>query len=339
MLGDAAACASRWYAVGGYSEPGTGTRPAAWSTVDGDRWVVVPVHPSGAYGPHQMLYSVACSGGRIAALGAASGGVHGNPRTSTWRLDSTGALVEVDAPFELYGGPNAISVDRLAGNDRGFVIAGTRLGADGRSTAAVWTSPTGEQFTLHDGLGAGAPGLTSAVAATATPLAWIVVGTVLRAGTTAREPYAWSSNDGSTWTGEPIPGDAGEDAAAERSVAFGGAVVAVGVRGTGFGAWRRSTAGGWSAIGRFGSIRGSALPQVSGLTGAASRVYATVNDGSAFGLYSSRDGAQFDQVGLPAGMTAGAQRRLIVAGTADLLLLGADDGASTRLWLAPAPAA
>ena len=46
----------------------------------------------------------------MAALGAKFGGAHGYPRTSSWQQTPDGVLREVTAPFELFGGPQAVNV-------------------------------------------------------------------------------------------------------------------------------------------------------------------------------------------------------------------------------------
>lgn len=51
------------------------------------------------------------------------------------------------AASELYAGPRAVSVSRLAAGLAGWLIAGARV--DG---AAVWTSGDGERFTIREGV-------------------------------------------------------------------------------------------------------------------------------------------------------------------------------------------
>lgn len=85
MLRDAASCDGRWFVVGAVADASGGTRPAAWFSADGSAWVPLRVEARTFYGRQNVLSSVACRGGRMAALGAKTGGAHGNPRTSTWR--------------------------------------------------------------------------------------------------------------------------------------------------------------------------------------------------------------------------------------------------------------
>ncbi|GAA2706427.1 hypothetical protein ACFY2R_21680 [Micromonospora olivasterospora] len=84
VLRDAVACGGRWFAVGAVADASGGTRPAAWSSGDGISWSALPVRGETFYGRQHVLYAAACRDGRVAALGAQVGGVHGNPRTGTW---------------------------------------------------------------------------------------------------------------------------------------------------------------------------------------------------------------------------------------------------------------
>ncbi|MBM0236864.1 hypothetical protein JNW88_06365, partial [Micromonospora sp. ATA32] len=114
VVRDAAACAGRWYVVGGVIGAAGDTRPAVWVSVDASSWVSAPVAPVSFYGRQHLLSAAACRDGQLAAIGAKSGGAHGNPRTGTWRQLADGTVAEVDAPFERYAGPRAVNVSRLA---------------------------------------------------------------------------------------------------------------------------------------------------------------------------------------------------------------------------------
>jgi hypothetical protein len=137
-----------------------------------------------------------------------------------------------------------------------------------------------------------------------------------------------------TWRRAPVPA-AAENEELQRVLADPGGELALGVRGDGFGAWRGSTGGeSWRAAGRFGSFAGSGLPMVAGLaTGPAGDAYAVVGDGSRYRLWSSTDGTSWTERRLPAAVPVGDQRTVAVAGTGGLLLLAAEDGASSRLWV------
>src|SRR4051794_16445487 len=73
---DAVHCGGHWYVVGALQPPGGDPSPAAWESTDGRAWRSVRISPAPGsyYGPRQVIYSVACADGRIAALGAQSGG-------------------------------------------------------------------------------------------------------------------------------------------------------------------------------------------------------------------------------------------------------------------------
>ena len=183
---DITTCDSRWYARRLALRPSLRRDEPRRAALDlGARAHHVPVRAD------SVLSSVACSGRRLVALGAASGGVHGNPRTATWHGDPTG-LTEVVAPFELYGGPDAISVDRLAAGPTGFLITGRRLSPrTGLAAAAVWTSPDGGAFTLA----AVIDEATTAGAAVPVPDGWSLVGA---RGATLRTAAAWRSPAGAS---------------------------------------------------------------------------------------------------------------------------------------------
>jgi len=343
-LGDVVSCAGRWYLVGGVFAAGGSTRPAAWSSVDGRQWTVVATRPVSAYGPRHLFYSAACARGRLVVIGAASGGAHGNNRTGTWVADLAGGpLVEVDAPFELYGGPNAGGVNRVSGGDAGFVIAGNRVGANGRGGAAVWTSPDGAAFTLHDAdpaLQSDPAGQTfGSEAAWAGPAGWVVAGSLLRPGApdAARDPLAWTSTDGAHWRRDQLPASSTVDEALDRVAAWNQATLAVGIRGNHFGAWLREPDGTWRAAGEFGSLGGGAVPMVTGITTAGGTALVAGGDGTAYRLWGTGDATAWRAVGVPVELQAGAQRRLLVAAAGDRLLLAADDGQRVRLWTAAAP--
>ena len=262
-------CGGKWYLVGAVTA-GSGFHPAAWSSVDGRAWSPVPLAPVSYYGPHHVLYAAGCRAGRLAALGAAPGGAHGNPRTASWYQRPDGTLAEVQAAFELYGGPDAISVARLAGTTAtaapagpsgaagptgqagpgDWVIAGSWAAASGRAGAAAWwstaTDPPDFQRTADDpALASASDEQTSAVDVTAGSQGYVMVGSDLRFGRatgkgTTTVPLAWSSPDGRHWTRDHI--DAGKDGGTlERITLAGGTFYAIGRRGNEIGIWRRTS--------------------------------------------------------------------------------------------------
>ncbi|SCL69561.1 hypothetical protein GA0070606_5119 [Micromonospora citrea] len=328
LLRDAVACAGRWYVVGGLADATGETRPAAWGSADGVSWSALPVAASSFYGRQHVLYAVACREGRLAALGAKNGGVHGNPRTGTWALAPGGALREVPAPFELYAGPRAVSVARLAAGPAGWLIAGARV--DG---AAVWTSADGERFAVREGvpeLAGDGRGRTVAYDAVAVPSGWWVVGAVLPPGATALAPLAWSSADGRAWrrVALPVPDGRGQ---AQRVAAVDGGLVAVGPVRDGFGAWRL-VGDEWRRVGGFRAA-GSGVSSVDGLVSAGRALVAVSGDGDGHRLWSSVDaGDSWRAMAMPDVVPDGGNSAVGVALQGDRLLLVADDGQASRAW-------
>ena len=144
---DATSCAGTWYVVGGVfpADPSADTRPAAWSSQDGKTWTSLRLDPQGYWAQRAVFSSVACGAGEIAMVGAQSGGAHGNPRVTTWYRRDDGVFTDVVAAFELYGGPRAVTVGRIAGGPEGWLIVGART-----SGAAVWLSEDATDFRLVD---------------------------------------------------------------------------------------------------------------------------------------------------------------------------------------------
>ncbi|MBM2618251.1 membrane lipoprotein lipid attachment site-containing protein [Actinoplanes sp. LDG1-06] len=191
VLTDVADCDGTWWAVGAVRTGATETRPAAWT---GDPWTEVRFvpRPESYYGPRQIIRSVACADGRVAMVGSVPGGAHGNPRVSTWRRQADGRMTENKAPFETYGGDEAIDVGPIAASRQGFAIAGTRT-----SGAAAWLSSDGVTFTLDESDRAG----TSATGITARPDgSWLITGTGAD-----QQPAAWVVDDGRWAPAAPPP--------------------------------------------------------------------------------------------------------------------------------------
>ena len=85
------------------------SRPAAWRSADGTTWEALPVTATTYWGRRAVLSGVACSGDAVVAIGARSGGAHGNPRVTTF-FEKDGGLDDQRAPFNLYGGATATNV-------------------------------------------------------------------------------------------------------------------------------------------------------------------------------------------------------------------------------------
>ena len=249
-LHDLADCAGHWYLAGARHDADGTTHPAAWTSTDGTAWTAVPFRPlsTSYYGPHQVIMSLACADGRVAMIGAVPGGVHGNPRVSTWRL-AGGAMAENPAPFETYGGERAVDVGRIAAGPHGFAIAGDRT-----TGAAAWFSPDARTYRLVEN----APGLaddagheTMARDAVALPDGqWAFVGGAAVRDSLDEQAAVWLTTDGRAWSRADPPAATGYHEI-QRVVRDGDDLVAAGVSGTAFQVWRWH-AGAWTAEPAFG---------------------------------------------------------------------------------------
>lgn len=328
-------CGDHWLVVGGVFGPAGRTRPAAWTSPDGQTWRELRFRTSTYWGARAVLSSVACRGEVPVAVGAMSGGAHGNPRVATFRPAARGAWVDVPAPFEQYGGPSAINVGDVAAGPAGWLIAGNR-----RSGPAVWTASSPRRFDLVEGApglvgdGADAP-LAQGVAWDGS--AWIVVGGSTAGNATDRVPVAWRSTNGRDWTRESLP-DTPDYEDVHQAAVVDGALVAVGLRGTGFGSWVRDEDG-WRAGGTFGENTPDAgrPPSVVGLATGHGNLLAGVSDGSRFHLWGSTDGLTWRQVELPVSLESAADQALAVGGSESGVLLVADTADGSRAWRAPWP--
>jgi hypothetical protein len=328
---DATWCDGTWWIVGAVLGGDGASRPAAWTSTDGRTWRSVVTRPTDYYARRAILYSVACRKGQVAAIGAKSGGAHGNPRTGTWRLRDDGVLENVTAPFILYGGEHAVSVDRVAAGPDGWVIAGNRS-----SGAAAWvadrdaaafriidhdpelasdeTTKTGALDVVHDGS------------------AWTIVGRAEVTGRISPGPEAWVSADGSQWTRQPVPGDTKGFADLERVARDGDDLLAVGIRDRRFGTWRR-TDGRWRATASFGALaHGTSAPFVSGLATASGKALVAASDSAVFRLWARTTGGRWRQVMTPTRPASTGDDQLTVASDGSTIVLLGDDGTSGRVW-------
>jgi hypothetical protein len=315
--------------VGATADARGATRPAVWTSTDALRWRPVALDPGhDYYARRAILTSVGCSRGRVAALGAKPGGAHGNPRVETWHQLADGTLAAVPAPFERYGGQDAVSVNRLCGGTAGFLVTGTRV-----SGAAVWSSPTGARFTLH----ARAPGLASSPAASTQALdavwwdgAWVVVGDASRSDGRL-VATAWSGTGRGPWRAVSLPGGA-HLTTGERVVLTGAGPVAVGLLDRAFGIWSDRD-GNWSQESTFGAqVEATSPVFVSGLAWTGSRFAVTYGDGDDFRL-AVGTAASLAGVPLPTTVTDRGDHTATVAAHGDDLLLLTDDGHHTHAWL------
>jgi len=329
-------CGGRWYVVGATADPAGRTRAAAWTSRDARTWQPVVLHPGGDYyAARSILRSIGCSGRRVAVLGAKSGGAHGNPRTATWRQLPDGSLAAVPASFLLFGGADAVGVGELQGGRQGYAIAGART-----SGAAVWFSPTGAAFRIHEG----EPGLadtrvtrTQAADVVSDGRHWVVVGT---STDVLGRLYAtaWLPAGPGRWRPETLPGGH-TVSTADRAIALvgGSGPVVAGVLDQRFALWLR-TGGDWSVAHTFGrrDPDGTAAPYVSGLGVAGGRVLATYSDGARFRLAAIDDGEQGD-LPLPTDVSVNGDHAVSIATDAEHVLLVADDGTEGRTWVALVP--
>jgi hypothetical protein len=328
MVRDATWCAGRWV-VAGATATADRTRPAVWTSADGQHWQPVELHPGrDFYTAREILSSVACSRGRLAAIGDMSGGAHGMPRTATWQERPDGSLAAVRAPFTLFGGSESVAVARLVGGPGGYLVTGTRT-----SGAAVWQSVSGASFRLYDAV----PGLASTArrrtqAADAVPRrgGWIVAGQATESDGRLRG-VTWTGDRGGPWRRLDLPGGS-TITTAERLVATSGGPDVAGLLDDGFGLWALRD-GSWTLDERFGSTDpdGTAASYVSGLAWAGGRPAATYSDGARFRLWVGQD------VPMPTEVRVDGSRDVTVAAHGRRLLLLTDDDRTGRAWLATVP--
>ncbi|HEY0701051.1 MAG TPA: hypothetical protein VGD43_24970, partial [Micromonospora sp.] len=324
-----------WFLVGAVAGADGATRPVAWTSADGAGWTPLVPTPRSPYGVENVLYAAGCRDGRLAAVGAKSGGVHGNPRVSSWRQTADRSLVEVPAEFELFGGPRAVNVGRVAGGPAGWLIAGNRVAG-----AAVWTSPDAGGFRLLEGtpgLATDATGRTWAYDVTAPSSGgWLVVGSLTRTGRTDSDPVTWTSTDGATWRRDVLA-DTPESEDLQRVARLDGRTAALGLRGDGFGVWIGGPDG-WQRAGGFRPASVTGALSVSSLTAAPGWLVAAVAAGAEHSLWASADqGRSWRPVAAPVDTPAGGDRAVAVAAAGARLLLLVDDGRSSQLFWAPLP--
>jgi len=344
VVGDVVRCGDWWYAVGGvyFDEPTSDqdTRPAAWRSGDGRKWEALVSDTDTYWGSRAVLYSAACSSRRFSAIGSRAGGGHGFPRFSTFGIDDAGHLVDEQPPLSVFGGLSWAGVGPLIGGDGGWMVVGNR-----ESGPAVWLSADGNSFERLEGVpqlanGDGWDALASGGVWTGEE--WVVVGGGTHGGSSDREPLAWTSPDGRTWTRLPIPGVAGfEDVQRVVRVPGGGPqeLVAVGLVAGGFGAWRYDTDG-WQLVGRFGSLDEDATgaPYVASLASTPVGFVCTVSDGAHYALWRSDDGTGWDELDAPVTPKTGGDRTIAVSesdGTQVFVVVTTDDSGGS-VWTATA---
>lgn len=334
VVRDAVQCGEGWWVVGAvFLDRPTetrDTRPAAWFSPDRETWTSVPVAAQTFWGRRAIINSVACSRDRIAALGARSGGAHGNPRVTSYRMDGD-ALVDVPALFTQYGGISATNVGPIAGGPTGWLITGNRV-----TGPAVWFTDDPREFALVEG----EPGLTDdgdveslAQGAGWSGEEWVLVGSGSRPGSRLDPaPLAWTSSDGLSWSPEEMPDEDGVQDVHRVVPLSGGRLLAVGRSGEGFAAWVRD-AGGWGKSAPFGAIaqewRGA--PYVAALAPTSTGVLATVSTGADYELWQTEDGRAWQRVDVPLSPQTAGDHTLMAAAGEDLLVV-ADAGDGGHVW-------
>jgi hypothetical protein len=329
MVRAATWCAGRWVVAGATADDGGHTRPAVWVSRDARSWQNLVLHPGGDfYAAQEILTSVACSRGRLAAIGSKSGGAHGMPRTATWQQRSDGSLAAVTARIALFAGSDTISVSHMSGGSDGYTVSGTRS-----SGAAVWRSATGSAFRLY----AGAPGLSSTsrlqtFALDALPYrdTWLVAGQGTES-TGRLRGMVWTGDGDGPWARSDLPGGS-TVSTAERLVATPVGPDAAGLLDRRFGLWVLRN-GSWALDDSFGSTdpNGTAASYVSGLAAPAGLVAATYSDGARFRLWLGQD------VAMPAEVTVDGDRAATLVAHGSHLLLLTDDDTTGRAWLTTVP--
>jgi hypothetical protein len=334
---DAVTCDGKWYVVGAVligdqNAADAASRPAAWTSDDGRSWRVMTMQASSFYGKLQTLRTAACKDGKVAAIGAKSGGAHGNPRISTFYQQGDNLIEVTNAAFTLYGGSEAVNVGRLSSGPKGFIIAGNRV-----TGAAAWLSADATVFRIVEN----SPGLasdpnldTQAQDGYVGDGGYVVVGGGLPKGKIDHDPFAWTSPDGDHWTRVSVPrDDQYEDL--QRVDKAGDKLVAVGLHGDTFGSWSSATGAQWQVAGRFGSNL-SPLADVRSMAVAGTSVLVSAQDGKTYGLYTSADDGQtWRTVSMPPGAhPSGSEKGFAIAAGSGELVAAGDDGTTGRIWIA-----
>ncbi|GAA1910437.1 hypothetical protein [Nocardioides hwasunensis] len=335
VVRDAVECGDGWWVVGAvFLDRPTetrDTRPAAWFSADRETWTSVPVDARTYWGRRAILNSVACSRDRIAVVGARSGGAHGNPRVTTFRVAGDG-LVDVSTTFIQYGGVTATNVGPIAGGPTGWLITGNRTSGPG-----VWFTDDPRGFTRVEA----EPGLTDDGDLTSLAQAggwagdeWVVVGAGARTGRHLDpDPLAWTSPDGLTWTPEQMPvADGAQDV--HRVVALdAGTLLAVGLNDGRFAAWVRDDEG-WHEPTTFGELAESWIgaPYVASLAQTPAGILATVSTGRHYELWQTDDGRDWTRVEAPLEPQTAGDHTLMAGAGGGLLVVG-DAGDGGHVWV------
>jgi hypothetical protein len=216
--------------VSGQRGSGDSAPPGLWRSDDvRGGWHSVRLAPATYYGRRADLFRVATDGRRVVALGRRIGGAHGNPRVTSW-TGTLDELRETEQPFELFGGPDSISVADLALDAQGGVALGSWAPHGEASGVTVWRQRgTGWQRFDH------VPGLASQVTVVGSDLTTpgalavragepVVVGWTVHLGGGVRLQATFWQPTGQTWQPVTLPSDGDGQA---RALACGAQVCTV----------------------------------------------------------------------------------------------------------------
>jgi hypothetical protein len=352
-------------AVGSVPGP-QGRAPGAWSSPSNLNWRNISLDPATGYGQQAELTHLAIAQDAAVVLGTAFGGAHGNARLTTWSASGRGAgvpeaLVEHEQPFELLGGPRAMSVVGAAAGSGTSLLVGQWEAPNGRPDAAVWVSTDGIRWTRQDddpalasaeGEQLRARGVTHATGG------FITVGDVSTAATgqVAVAPVVWTSADGHSWRREPmpvLPADSAStsDTTASRVACDAAGCLALGVTTTYAGTYTGSNSGGGQQVdcwlkrtgGEFAppvrggpAVAGNQLMDMTGLVLDSQQALVTVRVGGQLQLWSvSRNCADWRQRVLPVASRDAAVTVLHdpASGTpTSTVLLSTIEASGSRLW-------
>jgi hypothetical protein len=159
-----------------------------------------------------------------------------------------------------------------------------------------------------------------------------VVGGILSDRRIDRDPMAWVSADGVAWRRTTVPAtDSYEEM--QRVAVRDGVVYALGFRGQSFVSWRLD-GDKWVETASFGSVKVTGLGSVRSVTVVDGKLLTMTSDGTAFGMWMSKDGASWRTVQAPVPAPAGGDKMACIAAFAQRVVLLIDDGGLGRVWAA-----
>lgn len=215
--------------VSGQRGSGDTAPPGLWHGDVTGAWQRVRLAPATYYGRRAELFRVVADGQRVVALGRRIGGAHGNPRVTSW-TGTLDELRETEQPFELFGGPDAISVSDLALDAHGGVALGSWAPHGEASGVTVWRQ-RGTGWQRFDRV----PGLVSQVTVVGSDLTTpgaiavrdgepVVVGWTVHLGGGVRLRATFWQPTGEVWQPVTLPSDGDAQA---RALACGASVCTV----------------------------------------------------------------------------------------------------------------